>query len=382
MKLFYITPKVFNDRKKAIDLQILATSKEFQKRLKNKFLLVVRRVDKGACEDFEDLNFKENKCPINRARFLFYLFWIPFFAVRNGITFFFNKEPIIIYCEDWHVGLSAVFFKKVFGYKVAIEYHDPPYGFWKYGFWKDALLVRFCDYLIPTTEAMKQYLEGVHTSAKQKSCVAQNGVYLEEFANIPTKKECRAKLGLEHYDKIILYAGNLAERKGIEVLAKASEYLPNYVAIFIVGGTNPNFTENFRKKYSKLKNLVITGYRPHNEILYWMGAADAVVAPYSADVSDTQSAAALKWACPMKILEYMASKRPIVASDIPAVTQFLNKNNAVIVSPDNPEELALGIKEALEEYEKSDYITAKAFLDVQGYTWENRGDKIVKFLEK
>lgn len=66
------------------------------------------------------------------------------------------------------------------------------------------------------------------------------------------------------------------------------------------------------------KYILIVGYRPNEEIPYWINAADVVVAPNSANPKTPQDAAAIRWTSPMKIFEYMAACRPIVASDIPA----------------------------------------------------------------
>ena len=44
---------------------------------------------------------------------------------------------------------------------------------------------------------------------------------------------------------------------------------------------------------------------------------------------------------------YMASKRPIVASDLPTIREILNEENAILVEPGNPKALAEGIEKVL-----------------------------------
>ena len=120
----------------------------------------------------------------------------------------------------------------------------------------------------------------------------------------------------------------------------------------------------------------MAGYRPPSEIPLWLKAADVLVLPNSAkkDISKFYTS-------PMKLFEYMASKRPIVASNLPSLREILNKENAILlVEPDNPEALAQGIKQAMEDRNLVQTITQNAYDDVQNYTWEKRAEKILKFI--
>ena len=88
------------------------------------------------------------------------------------------------------------------------------------------------------------------------------------------------------------------------------------------------------------------------------------------------------------MFEYMASGRPIIATDLPSIREVLNdssassgRGNAIIVKPDNPEDLARGIKTALENKELVNKISAQAFEDVNKYTWEKRTGDILNFIK-
>ena len=81
------------------------------------------------------------------------------------------------------------------------------------------------------------------------------------------------------------------------------------------------------------------------------------------------------------MFEYMAGKRPIIATDLPSVREVLNENNAILVKPDDPEGLARGIKEALDDKELTKEIADQAFQDVEEYTWKRRVERIIEFIE-
>ncbi|OGZ57360.1 MAG: hypothetical protein A3B96_01290 [Candidatus Spechtbacteria bacterium RIFCSPHIGHO2_02_FULL_43_15b] len=378
MKLFYISSQFVEERQPAGMIQMLYTAREFRRSLGDNFSFIVRGVSDKAIMNAWELPYKVSSCPF-RARILFYIFWLPIFWVKqNRLS---SKEVLarqgkILYCLDWHAAIAGILYKKIFGYKIAIEYHDPPFGSWK-----DRVIVRFCDYLLPTTYALKNYLSRIDEKTKQKSWVIPNGIDLEKFANTFSKEECRKKLGLDQNKKIVLYSGNFVARKGIYVLAKAAEFLPDDMLLVMIGGHDPDSISEFKQKIVEKGNIFVGGYKPHDEIPLWIGASDVCVAPNSKSTETEQGRAAIDWTSPMKVFEYMAAKRPIVCSDIPAMREILDSETVIFVEPDNPKALADGIKEALMSREKADRLVKNAFERVSRNTWEKRSVNILKIFE-
>ncbi|MBI1888945.1 MAG: glycosyltransferase family 4 protein [Candidatus Spechtbacteria bacterium] len=373
MKILYISSQSIERVKAAGVIQLLYTAREFERKLGKKFFLVVRKItDRSAMEREGISHFKESGCPF-RARIFFYLFWLPLFLARHGRS----EEKQVLYCLDWHVAIAAIFYKLFFGYKIAVEYHDPPFRSWK-----DWMIAHFCDYLLPTTSAMAEYLSSVSRGARKKIAVLPNGIDMQRFAHACSQDECRNILGLPHDKKIVLYSGNIVERKGMHVLADAASFLSNSILVVFIGGTDENAIMALRERAKEKKNVLIMGYRPHEEIPYWMCASDVVVSPNSLDAKTFQDEAAIYWTSPMKIFEYMASRRPIVASDTPAMRELLNERNALLVPSDNPKALAEGIKKILNDTDYADRIVKQAFDEVQNYTWEKRAEKILAFLQR
>ncbi len=76
----------------------------------------------------------------------------------------------------------------------------------------------------------------------------------------------------------------------------------------------------------------------------------------------------------------MATGRPIVASDLPAIREILNENNSVLVPAGEPDKLADGIRKILENKELAEKLSDQALREVQEYSWEKRADKILRFI--
>jgi glycosyltransferase involved in cell wall biosynthesis len=86
----------------------------------------------------------------------------------------------------------------------------------------------------------------------------------------------------------------------------------------------------------------------------------------------------------MKLFEYMASKRPIIASRIPSITEIVNDSSAILVEPDNAYVLADAIRSCFNPAtsELREKMMTNAFQAVKDNTWKNRAKEIRKFIEK
>ena len=86
-----------------------------------------------------------------------------------------------------------------------------------------------------------------------------------------------------------------------------------------------------------------------------------------------------KHTSPLKLFEYMASGRPIVASDLLSLREILTEQEAIFFKPDDPLDLALKIKEILVNQSLAEQISQNAREKVQNYTWQNRAHRALIF---
>jgi len=206
--------------------------------------------------------------------------------------------------------------------------------------------------------------------------VAPDAVDINMFDIRVSKKEARARTGLPADKYIVLYTGAIDEPwKGVGVLYDAAKQLSEDYLCVIVGG-KPHYVGHFNSLHPPLSNFLLVGHRPHNEIPLYMAAADVLVLPNSAEAEISRVATS-----PMKLFEYMASGRPIVASDLPSIREILNNGNALLVAPDDSEALASGIQSAVANPNPTETRVAESRKDVSAHTWDNRATAVAAFID-
>jgi len=296
-------------------------------------------------------------------------FWIQnlTFALSLFLYLIFGKADII-FSRD----LFSLWFLSFFKKNLIYEAHTFPGHFFLY-----EKVFRKAKAVITITQKLKELLVEQDIPAN-KILVAPDGVDLEEFDIKESQEQCRQKLNLPLDGKIIGYVGQLKTmemEKGIAGLIKATRKVKN--TLCLVGGQESDIV-GYKKMASKMNltnNILFIGQVRHCLIPYYLKSFDILVMPFPWTKHYAY------YMSPLKMFEYMAAQKPIVASDLPSIREILNDNNAVLVEPDNPQSLAKAINQTLKNPDFSAKIAAQAYQDVQEYTWQKRTKNILKFIK-
>ncbi|MFA6393952.1 MAG: glycosyltransferase family 4 protein [Patescibacteria group bacterium] len=225
--------------------------------------------------------------------------------------------------------------------------------------------------IIVLTKYLKKELISIGVDSA-KIIVAPDGVDLEEFSLDFPGNDAKKRLPLLPEKKIIVYSGNIYyhDWKGVDVLLESLKYLENVICL-LVGGDQAESKET-NKRFGTDK-VIMTGQLAHREVPSYLKAADVLVLP-----NKKGNVTSEYYTSPLKLFEYMASGRPIVASDLPSLREILNNNNSVLINPNDPRALAEGIKKVLADQILAEKISARALSDVKKYTWQKRAEKIIR----
>ena len=126
-------------------------------------------------------------------------------------------------------------------------------------------------------------------------------------------------------------------------------------------------------------NVLFSGFIANAEVPSNLKASDCLLLPYRLD--RTHTVMDIHTTSPLKLFEYMASKRAIVATGIPTVAKVLeHRRNALLAQPGDVDAFTSLVEEALDDPVFSQRLGDEAYLDVQKYTSVNKCRKILSSL--
>lgn len=169
----------------------------------------------------------------------------------------------------------------------------------------------------------------------------------------------------------IVYAGRFKHKKGVKVLLDAFEVLKekneNYKLIIL--GKKDNRFSDVIESYSGAIN---PGFVSEEDLARFFKDADVLVLP-SRDTSYQR-----RYTCPMKLLEYMASGTPVVASRLPT-TEWVARDTVCYFEPGNSDSLARKIRLINEDVESCKLEPKKALERVKNnFTWGEKSNNIIR----
>lgn len=240
--------------------------------------------------------------------------------------------------------------------------------------------------MVVISEALKQYFIATYKIDDEKIIVAHDGAdptiddnQIDECTVNDTKpKNKRMAIG---------YVGQLYSGKGMEIILPLAKKCP-WADLHVIGGTEEDISY-WKGMSSNIKNIHFHGFVPQNQLHKYWRMMDVFMAPYLKQVKGagnnskevTKRSNIAEWMSPLKIFEYMAQAKAIVASDLPVLREVLIHNeNALLCDPDRLEEWVT----ALESLRNDDILrmklgnnAKKSFL--KNYTWLERAKKVLSF---
>jgi glycosyltransferase involved in cell wall biosynthesis len=165
-------------------------------------------------------------------------------------------------------------------------------------------------------------------------------------------EQLRREFGLP-VERLIVYTGNFDRRQGVETLIDAMPlvraHFPDSLLLVVGGEPHQIVTLHARAARIGADQVVrLIGKRPVHEMPEFMAMASVLVSPRLEP-----------YVTPLKIYAYMASGRPIVATDLPTHTDVLDLNSAILAPP-SAEGLADGIVRAFNEPARSAQLGVRA----------------------
>ena len=88
------------------------------------------------------------------------------------------------------------------------------------------------------------------------------------------------------------------------------------------------------------------------------------------------------YASPNKLFEYMASGKPIIASDLPSINEVVSHNqSALLFKPDDSADLTRKIYQLVNDEKLSNIISSNSLNLVDNYTWETKARNMLDLIK-
>lgn len=283
-------------------------------------------------------------------------------ALKSGLPDLFYSRHIY----------AAAFARKA-GLPVIYEVHMPVSNAAHHWLLRRMLRDKHCFRLVAITDALrKRYLNDFPELQRNDVLIAHDGAVL------PSVLQSSA-IDIRQSDDITAgYVGNLFPGKGMELIAEIAAQAPD-IPFHIVGG-RPEDLDYWRPRIRE-KNLTFHGQVPHGDLPPFFGMMDILLLPLQQQVSpDGGSGDIANWTSPMKMFEYMAQGKPIIASDLPVLQEVLEDGgNALIVRGDDLNAWIDSIRLLIADEALRSRLGAKARQDLEDhFTWNTRAQRILR----
>jgi glycosyltransferase involved in cell wall biosynthesis len=220
------------------------------------------------------------------------------------------------------------------------------------------------DGYVATTQVLVDDLTA-RFGAREAVAVTANGVRLTPERAFPAAPASRPP--------VVAYAGHLYPWKGVDVLVETLAKRSDMKGLILGGSPGDPDIERLRALADRLgvaSRVEFAGLLPASDVPARLAQATVLVLPTTA----TPSA---RYSCPLKMFEYMAAGRTIVASDLPAVREVLTADvNAVLVPPEDSEALGSALQRVIDGPQFAERLARQAFDDVAGYSWVRRAERL------
>jgi glycosyltransferase involved in cell wall biosynthesis len=226
------------------------------------------------------------------------------------------------------------------------------------------------DGVIVISEALRRRLVKGMQHLSDRVWVEPDGARLLPIDRVAGARENALRRELEPSGErqLVLYAGRVNADKGAGIVLEAASLCRETQFVLVGRVYDPAYHERARRS----GNVRLVGFVPPSRIPQYLAAADVLVLP------STASLPYAAYTSPLKLFEYMASGKPVVASDLPVLQEILcHERNALIYPAHDPKALAESVARLKLDRPLADRVAEQALQDVAKYSWDKRAARIL-----
>lgn len=197
--------------------------------------------------------------------------------------------------------------------------------------------------IIAVTTGIKNHLVN-HDISENKIFVINNGVNTDIFKPVNDLSNLKRKYKIHPKTALVTFVGSLMPWQGVEHLIYAAPLIlkkcPNTQFLIIGTGIMQKQWENLIEE-SKLSNsFIFTGNIPYEEVPLHINISDVCI------VTKKELASGYS---PLKLYEYMACAKPVVATNTSGFEILEQYNAGILINPKDPQQFANAVVKLLKD---------------------------------
>lgn len=284
---------------------------------------------------------------------------LKFNALRRAIRHIKDK-PDLVYAHFWDMAITAAFATDGKYPIIAVSGEERIDVYDRYNQKDvDKWLEKIKGVICVSTKNFNESKDVGLLRYNPQTIILPNSIDKSKFHPID-KGEARATLGISNDVTIAAFVGAFIERKGVLRVIEAAKAIPE-LRLFIIGKGNQNPESN---------QILFKGLVPHEELIYYLNAADFFVLP------------TLGEGCCNAIVEAMACGLPIISSDLPFNDDILDENNSIRIDPMSIREVTDAMRSLMDNKELCTALGEGALKRSYGLSIEKRAENIYQFIQK
>ena len=235
--------------------------------------------------------------------------------------------------------------------------------------------------VIAITPQLREDLISQQGADPARVIVAHDGIRRARFSDIPEQAAARQPIGWSQDAFVVGYVGRLhtiGMDKGVGTLVEALAFVEG-AHLALVGGPD-DMAKALRRRWLELglppERFLYVGHIPPQEVPRYLSAFDVCAMPHP------PSAQFSRYTSPLKLFEYMAAGRAIIASDLPAWSDVVTDGEtALLVPPDDVPAWSGAIERLRADRNLRIRLGACARKKaLEHYTWDVRAERILEHI--
>jgi glycosyltransferase involved in cell wall biosynthesis len=241
----------------------------------------------------------------------------------------------------------------------------------------DALSISVCDQAFVVSEDLRLIVLEEHGQrSARKIRVNPNGVDPKRFKPMGHSEDVttfRESMGFTGDNCIVGYAGKALPHHRLDMLAEVVVNIPQSQLKLVIAGNLDSISRHTLQQFGE-DRVILLGQIAFDQMPLFLNACDILVLAHGPSYNRYLHQS------PMKLFEYMAVGKPIVASRIGQIEQVLSPGkNALLFQPDNPDELAKCLITLEKDTALGERLGQASRETVMGaYTWHHNAARVLQ----